>query len=185
MNIEIKLIREQMREMLECPVNAFLADYSPFLPDDALVQAAVQALAREQLLVVNKEGKPDHWQESEEEPRYSPWEMKVFKLLEDIANVLDNDLGVFNGRQRQFFYRNCPYNDVKAEISGSNFKIDVCFIGNRGHAQNNYVTCAEAAVVVGFKRFTKDFEDVSVPVLPLLGPHAHITTESREIDFCC
>jgi hypothetical protein len=164
MNIEIKLIREQMREeTLECPVNAFLADYSPFLPDDALVQAAVQALAQEQLLVVNKEGKPDHWQESEEEPRYSPWEMKVFKLLEDIANVFDGDLAAFNGRQRQFFYRGCPYNDVKLEIADSNFRMDACFTGNREQAQDNYVICSVAAVVAEFKKFNKDFEDVSVP----------------------
>jgi hypothetical protein len=179
-------IREQMKEeILECPIGAFLADYSPFLPDDALVQAGIQALLREQLLVVNEEGKPDHWQEFEEEPCVSGSETRAFKPFQDIANVFDDGLGGLDGRRRHFFYRDCPYDDVKSEIGGSNFKMHACFTGNHDHAQNNYVICSEAAVVAEFKKFTKDFEDVSVPFLPLLGLYVHITTESREIGFCC
>jgi hypothetical protein len=142
-------------------------------------------LAQEQLLVVNEAGERDHWQEFEEEPLYSRLETRAFKPFEDIANVFDDGLGGLDGRRRHFFYRDCPYDDVRSEIGGSNFKMDACFTGDRDHAQNNYVICPDAAVVAEFKKFTKDFEDVSVPFLALLGLHAHITTESREIGFCC
>jgi hypothetical protein len=155
--------------MLECSVNAFLEDYSPFLPDDALVQAAISALAGEQLLVINDEGKPDCWQDFEEEPRYSGSKTGAFKPLEKIVNVFSDDLGALDVRQRHFFYHDCPYTNVGSEIAGSDFEMDACFSDNPDHSQNNHVICSEAAVVARFQKFTKNRENVSVLFLPFTG----------------
>jgi hypothetical protein len=46
----------------------------------------------------------------------------VFQPLQTIASALDDDLQGLNGRQHPFFYRTCPYTQVKSEIPGSKLK---------------------------------------------------------------
>jgi hypothetical protein len=137
--------------MLECPVDTFLIDYAPFLPNDALVDAAIQTLASEQLLVLDEQGKPQCWKDFDEERCGSAQEPTVLTRLEAIASYFDNTLGELDGRQQHFFY-----DMVKVGIVGSNLEVDACFTGRR---QADCVTCAEAAVVVAFEK--SDSEDVS------------------------
>ncbi|EKM75053.1 hypothetical protein AGABI1DRAFT_132590 [Agaricus bisporus var. burnettii JB137-S8] len=153
--------------ILQCPIDAFLVDYSPFLPNDTLVDAAIQALVRQQLLVTDKDRDLLSWKEFDDD--LTAMESKVFKTLGNIGAVFDDKLGQVDGRQRHFFYRDCPKNDMKFEIPDSNFRVDACFTGNSDHAQNERVLCTETAVVVDFKKSTTAFEDVDMP-------HASLTS---------
>ncbi|XP_006457561.1 hypothetical protein AGABI2DRAFT_123418 [Agaricus bisporus var. bisporus H97] len=146
--------------------DAFLVDYSPFLPNDTLIDAAIQTLVRQQLLVTDKDRELLSWKEFDDD--LSAMESKVFKTLGNIGAVFDDKLGQVDGRQRHFFYRDCPYNDMKFEIPDSNFRVDACFTGNGpDHAQNERVLCTETAVVVDFKSTTA-FEDVDMPHASLM-----------------
>jgi hypothetical protein len=171
-------------EMLQCSVNSFLADYSPFSPDDALVEAAKEALFRAQLLVLNGQGEPERWRDFEEDLSKGAKEAVVFNPLETIAGAFKDNLQGLNGRQRHFFYRDCPDTEVKSEIPGCNFRVDASFIGNPDHAQNYYVICSEMAVVSEFKKSTKHLDDVSAPFVPSLSRHADIALEPRKIGVC-
>jgi hypothetical protein len=172
-----------MKEMLECPVDAFLTHFSPFLPDDALVKAAKRALIEKQLLFSNTQNQLE-WQEFNEELRRLTLEANAFKPLEAIAGAFKDNLQGLNGRQRHFFYRDCPDTKVKSEIPGCNFRLDASFIGNPDHAQNYYVICSEMAVVSEFKKSTKHRQDVSAPFVPSLSRHADIALEPRKIGVC-
>jgi hypothetical protein len=167
-----------MKETLECPVDAFLGHYSPFLPDDVLVEAAKRALLEKQLLFSNTDNQLE-WQEFGEEPRRLSLEANAFKPLEDIADVFDNGLEGLDGRQRHFSYRDCPNAKVKSEIGSSNFKTDAWFTGETTGAQNKYVVSSEAAVVAEFKKFTKDDEDVSILFAPPVVLHTHVSRIAR------
>ncbi|KAF7776853.1 hypothetical protein Agabi119p4_5246 [Agaricus bisporus var. burnettii] len=157
-------IRSQMgTEMLRCPVDAFLTDYSPFLPSDTFVDAAIEALVGEKLLDMDEDGQPLSWKEFDDDLSSGAKESNIYKPLEDIAAVFGDELGQVDKRQCHFFYRDCPYDGMKSEIPGSNFRVDACFLGNPHHVQNKHVICAETAVVAEFKKSTKDFEDVGMP----------------------
>ncbi|KAF7776856.1 hypothetical protein Agabi119p4_5249 [Agaricus bisporus var. burnettii] len=155
-----KHIRLEMRtEMLCCPVDAFLTDYSPFLPSDTFVDAAIKALVGAKLLDMDEDGQPLAWKEFDEDLSSYSMESEIYKPLEDIAAVFNDKLGQVHGCQRHFFYRDCPYDGIKSEIAGSNFRVDACFSGNPYHFRKNHVICSETAVVAEFKKSTKDFED--------------------------
>ncbi|EKM75060.1 hypothetical protein AGABI1DRAFT_109663 [Agaricus bisporus var. burnettii JB137-S8] len=86
-------------------------------------------------------------------------ESEAYKPLKNIAAVFNDELRQVHGCQPHFFYRDCPYDGMKSEIAGSNFRVDACFSGNPYHFQKNHVVCSETAVVAEFKKSTKDFED--------------------------
>jgi hypothetical protein len=112
--------------VLKCSVDAFLAHYSPFLPDSALVEAAKRALMEKQLLILKGEGQLE-WQEYVEEPCDYSLEANASVPLKYIAEVFDDVLEGLNWRQRHFSYRNCPNADVRSEIGNSNLKTNACF----------------------------------------------------------
>jgi hypothetical protein len=152
-------------EMLECPVDAFLGHYSPFLPDDVLVEAAKRALMEKQLLALNEENKLEQ-REFDEEPCKYYLEANVFKLLTFIAEVFDDGLEGLNGRQRRFSYRDCHNTQVKSGIGGSNFRTDACFTEEPDDTQNKYISTLKVAVVAEYKKHTRDYEEVSILLAP-------------------
>ncbi|EKM75058.1 hypothetical protein AGABI1DRAFT_132596 [Agaricus bisporus var. burnettii JB137-S8] len=144
-------------EILGCPLEAFLADYCPFLPNNTLVDAAIQALVHQQLLIVtNKHCKRLSWKN---EPSSAAMAGENFKPLEAVAGILDNELGQLDGHQRHFFYHDRPNEYIKSEITGSNFGTYACFTGNPNHAQNKRVLRAETAVIAEFKKSATACED--------------------------
>jgi hypothetical protein len=164
-------------EMLECPVDAFLGHYSPFLPDDVLVEAAKRALIEKQLLFSNTENQLE-WQEFDEEPCKYSLEANAFKPLMCIAEVFDDGLEGLNGRQRRFSYRDCHNTQVKSEIGGSNFRTDACFTEEPDDAQNKYILTLKAAVVAEYKKHTRDYEDVSI-LPPSPAFHTYLSRIAR------
>ncbi|KAF7776855.1 hypothetical protein Agabi119p4_5248 [Agaricus bisporus var. burnettii] len=145
--------------ILQCPVDAFIADYSPFLPNNTLVDAAIQSLAHQELLVTDR-AKPLCWKGFEDRPSSGATESKVLKTLGNIAATLNDELGQLDGRQRHFFYHDFRCDEMKYEFPGSNCRVDTCFTGNPGHARSKWhVICAETAVVAELRKSTKDFAD--------------------------
>ncbi|EKM75056.1 hypothetical protein AGABI1DRAFT_95165 [Agaricus bisporus var. burnettii JB137-S8] len=138
-------------EILGCPVEAFLADYSPFLPNNTLIDAAIQALVHQQLLVTDKHCKTLFWKDFKNVPSSAVTESNVFKTFRDLAGIFNDEFGQLNGRRRYFFYRDCPDEDMKSENTGPNFRTYACFTANPSQTSNKHMLCAETAVVAEFK----------------------------------
>ncbi|XP_006457559.1 hypothetical protein AGABI2DRAFT_123416 [Agaricus bisporus var. bisporus H97] len=148
-------------EILGCPVAAFLADYSPFLPNNTLIDAAIQALVRQQLLVTDKHCKTLFWKDFKNVPSSAVTESKVFKTFRDLAGIFNDEFGQLDGRRRYFFYHDCPDEDMKSENTGPNFRTYACFTGNPSQTSNKHMICAETAVVAEFKSTTACEDDMS------------------------
>jgi hypothetical protein len=88
--------------------------FSPFLPDDALVEAAKRAPIEKQLLCSNPQNQLE-WQEFDEEPRRLSLEANRFKPLEAIADVFDHGLEGLDGRQRAFVSSTSLYTILSAQ----------------------------------------------------------------------
>lgn len=68
------------------PVDAFLTNYSTFLPNQAFIDTTIQALAGRQLLAINGQGKLEHWRVYQVEPSEGSLETKmqyIFGIFDD------------------------------------------------------------------------------------------------------
>ncbi|KAF7776468.1 hypothetical protein Agabi119p4_4861 [Agaricus bisporus var. burnettii] len=168
MNVEFlehTQIRKHIRslkgtEMLHCPMDAFLTDYSPFFPNDTLVDATIKVLIDQKLLGMDDDCKTLAWKEFNDDVSSGATESKIYKPLEDFAAVFDDELGQVDRRQRHFFYCDLRCDEMEYEFPGSTCTVKACLIGNPSHARNKHAICAETAVVAELKKPTsKDFAD--------------------------
>ncbi|XP_006457560.1 hypothetical protein AGABI2DRAFT_181722 [Agaricus bisporus var. bisporus H97] len=181
MNVEFlehTQIRKHIRslkgtEMLRCPMDAFLTDYSPFFPNDTLVDATIKVLIDQKLLGMDEDCKTLAWKEFNDDLSSGATESKIYKPLEDIAAVFDDELGQVDRRQRHFFYCDLRCDEMEYEFPGSTCTVKACLIGSPSHARNKHAICAETAVVAELKKPTsKDFADVGMPLPSLLRSHS-------------
>ncbi|KAF7776467.1 hypothetical protein Agabi119p4_4860 [Agaricus bisporus var. burnettii] len=149
-------------EILGCPVEAFLADYS--------FGSSTAASHRQTLQNVVLEG----FQECAILRRT---ESKVFKTFRDLAGIFNDEFGQLDGRRRYFFYHDCPDEDMKSENTGPNFRTYASFTGNPSQTSNKHMICAETAVVAEFKSTTACEDDM--PHTPLTRSHSSLQNHKK------
>ncbi|KAF5363267.1 hypothetical protein D9756_001093 [Leucocoprinus leucothites] len=180
-------IAEQMApELLRCPINVFFSHYSPFNPDNDLVDSAVSTLKKENHLTSTGNWRPGTFasitepparatskKASEKTPDDSKHESEavVFsKLTQIIKDMVPQD-GNNDDRTRRFFYTDCGNKVVEGDISGGGFKPDAFVL--RNEYTGGKITLSDAAVVAEFKK-SNDPEVTRDNRLKIISAASHI-----------
>jgi len=111
-------------EMVVCPWNEFWAHYSPWTPEQAIVQKGVELLETAEILLPNHEG--NKWAENID-PAAGPNENVGFRSIQEIAQKLEQvDLDIV-GRQASYRLVHKPNQVALSTIPSGNHMIDGCF----------------------------------------------------------
>ncbi|KAF5363270.1 hypothetical protein D9756_001096 [Leucocoprinus leucothites] len=180
-------IAEQMApELLRCPINAFFSHYSPFNPDNDLVDSAVSALKKKNHLTSTGNWRPGTFasiteppakatskKASEKTPDASEHESEavVFGKLTKIIKDMVPQGGNNDDRTRRFFYTDCGNKVVEGDISGGGFKPDAFVL--RNEYTGGKITLSDAAVVAEFKN-SNDPEVTRDNRLKIISAASHI-----------
>ncbi|KAF5363266.1 hypothetical protein D9756_001092 [Leucocoprinus leucothites] len=154
-------IAEQIApELLRCPINVFFSHYSPFNPDNDLVDSAVSALKKKNHLTSTGNWRPGTFasltkppaKASEKTPDDSKHESEavVFGKLTQIVKDMVPQGGNNDDRTRPFFYTDCGNKVVEGDISGGGFKPDAFVL--RNEYTGGKITLSDGAVVAEFKK---------------------------------
>lgn len=156
-----EIVPEMANEILQSPVDVFLAHYAPFRPSDKFVaQALADLKAKSQVNEVVNGNKTVRTLADFKTPYHKKeTEATIFKRLEPIMDILQN-VEVTDGRERSFSYKDCGTKNITSEIEGTDFKFDACFTSSPGVTP---IILSDAAVFAEFKKANKDedTEDVS------------------------
>lgn len=162
-------------EILECPIDAFLNHYAPFIPFNKSIENALQAFKDHQ----RSRRSPNPLLEEVDDGgdgRFLTWdnlvpnpvkpdaldEVTTLSLLQEIADFLvgveccekDGTDSLRNSlpRSREFSYKYCPSATIKSQILGTDFQVDACITNN---PNSEGVVLSDTAVVAVFKKDTK------------------------------
>ncbi|KAF9446799.1 hypothetical protein P691DRAFT_707861 [Macrolepiota fuliginosa MF-IS2] len=152
------IMKEMADEMHECPLEAFLEEYTPFRPSQRSIDAAYQHYV-ENTGMLEKDHDSFVWADFSPRPSSAgQGEDKLFAHLKPIIDEL-RQLECFEegvdgqARKPQYNYKSCPNQETAGEITGTGFRVDACITSKPA---SDVIVLADTAAVLEFKKFAKD-----------------------------
>lgn len=189
---------EMSSEILECPIDAFLNYYAPFVPSTKSIENALQVLKDNQ--------SPDRsLEEVDGDKRFWTWpnlgpgsvksdadEITVFGPLQQFVKFLEgveccekggkDDIDNLRNRprNREFYYRDCPSATIKSEILGADFQVDACITSN---PNSEDVILSDTAVIAEFQKDTTATNVWDVSYFTLREARELIDSEKNRLEL--